>query len=148
MTFYFAAFALERFAYMPNYTLGKLYGPAGVEVYTLERPWRDNQPYVSCIPCGLYSLRQGTFLRGGGVPNLEFVDSETLPRTHIEIHPANTVDELHGCIAPGLSYSHEGADVYLHDSATALGRIMQSLDDGGYKYLSIHIHNTHKGQLS
>ena len=44
---------LERFAYLESGTLGKLtVGPWSC--YTIERPWKDNQSNVSCIPEGTY----------------------------------------------------------------------------------------------
>jgi hypothetical protein len=67
--------------------------------FTVERPWRNNEAYVSCIPLGLYRLRHGTFQRGGGYPDLELV--EVPGRSAIEIHAANFARELNGCIAVG-----------------------------------------------
>jgi len=66
---------------------------------TVERPWKNNEPSISCIPTGIYRLRHGTFAAGGGYPDLEFVDVPG--RSHIEIHAANVASELKGCIAPG-----------------------------------------------
>lgn len=75
--------------------------------HTVERPWLGNQASVSCIPEGVYTLRKrrsgvverttgGQFLEGWEVTGV-------LGRTYIMIHPANTMDQLEGCIAPGLS---------------------------------------------
>lgn len=73
---------------------------------TLERPWEGNKAFVSCIPEGVYTLRKrrsgvvedttdGEYLEGWEVTNVP-------GRTYIMIHPANTMDQLEGCIAPGL----------------------------------------------
>lgn len=67
--------------------------------YTVERPWKNNEPGVSCIPTGHYKLRKGTFMAGGGYPDLELVDVPG--RANIEVHAANYAKELKGCIAPG-----------------------------------------------
>ncbi len=45
------ALYLERFAYTPEGTLGRLALPERT-IYTLKPPWRDNQVNISCIPEG------------------------------------------------------------------------------------------------
>jgi hypothetical protein len=53
---------------------GELIFPSGESVYTLERPWRDNEQSESCIPEGVYTAG----LRGSPVVERtskgEFVD--------------------------------------------------------------------------
>ncbi len=74
---------------------------------TLERPWQANQTSVSCIPEGVYTLkkrRSGVVERSTGGKYLEGWEVTGVPgRTYIMIHPANTIDQLEGCIATGLS---------------------------------------------
>lgn len=76
-------------------TLGRLYVPGLDAMATLENPWRNNQPFVSCIPAGWYYVRLGTF-KG------QYDDLEVLPpppgRSGIEIHAGNTEEETEGCI--------------------------------------------------
>lgn len=79
-------------------TIGRLY-VEGVEVcYTLEEPWRDNKPDISCIPEGIYPLE------------LEFSPSKgcrlwtikNVPgRKYVRIHIGNTVDDTEGCPLTG-----------------------------------------------
>ncbi len=64
--------------------------------YTLELPWLDNRPRVSCIPPGSYELlvtRSFKFRRK--LIEVLGVDG----RAGIRIHGANRVEELRGCIA-------------------------------------------------
>ena len=97
------ALYLERFAYTPEGTLGRLMLPDQT-LYTLEPPWRDNQVNISCIPEGTYIVKRNTTGRW------RYYGVQDVPgRTHIEIHPANRVLSpgtgrrvLEGCIAPGL----------------------------------------------
>lgn len=95
---------LVRFAYTPEGTFGRLQ-VGGKEFYTVERPWQDNKPKVSCIPEGDYTLRMrdsavvsrstgGAYSRGWEVTDVK-------GRTFIMIHVGNTIDDLEGCIAPG-----------------------------------------------
>lgn len=95
---------LQRFAYTPMGTFGRL-TVNDKQWYTVERPWEGNKQQVSCIPEGVYTLRQrasqviarstgGAYARGWevtGVPD----------RSFIMIHPGNTMDDLLGCISPG-----------------------------------------------
>lgn len=55
---------LERFAYSPFGTFGKLiYGDK--TFLTVERPWLGNKPYKSCIPEGVYVGKMWKALKGG-----------------------------------------------------------------------------------
>ena len=93
---------LERFAYSPVGTFGKIIIPE-FECYTVERPWLDNKPRVSCIPEGEYPLVLGEFNRGG-YPAYEVMDVPD--RSLIKIHIGNTIDDVVGCIAPGKSLGY------------------------------------------
>lgn len=92
---------LYRFAYFKRGVLGRMVLPNGAELFTVERPWLNNKPFVSCIPEGDYELEWDTTGRIKNVPRLRDVPN----RTQINIHPANYPHELHGCIAPGLDWN-------------------------------------------
>ena len=92
--------------YKPEASLGRLLDREGSKELseTLERPNlknRKDDPLTienesSCIPEGIYkvvadNIGKFKYFRVLNVPN----------RANIEIHPANTVDELLGCIAFG-----------------------------------------------
>lgn len=98
---------LERFAYTPMGTFGKLtYND--FTCYTVERPWLDNAGRISCIPEGQYKLvwhngpkfGKTVALVGGTVS--EFPDGIS-KRAAILIHPANEMNDLEGCIGLGAS---------------------------------------------
>lgn len=97
---------LERQEFTNESIIGSFYIDGEFVCYSLERPWIDNVPNISCVPEGVYELvyhkyknRTDTFaLKGGTVshyPNDEFA------RNLILIHPANYPHELQGCIATG-----------------------------------------------
>jgi hypothetical protein len=84
--------------------LGKLVLPDW-ECVTLERPWLQNKPNVSCIPEGTYELQmrrsplleritEGKYLTGWEVMNVP-------KRTFIMFHPGNWVQDTEGCILVG-----------------------------------------------
>ena len=94
--------------------------------FTLERPWLDNAPGVSCIPVGEYPCRR----RWSNHLNMEVIGVYDVPdRSEIEIHPANYVTQLAGCIAPGTAVfdiDGDGVDDVQH-SRQAFGEIMAAV---------------------
>jgi len=85
---------LQRVWQTSEATLGRL-----GEYWTIERPWADNRPRISCIPAGSYLCKPRIFERGGyrtyevtGVPG----------RSLILIHIANFAADVLGCIGLGM----------------------------------------------
>lgn len=119
---------LERFAYAPDGTFGRLTLPMGWQCYTVERPWAGNAVGESCIPEGVYDLElrpsnvvkrtsRGAFSRGfevTGVPG----------RTYIMIHPANWPDDVEGCIGVGRNYGVINGVVGVSHSQETFGVLM------------------------
>jgi len=71
--------------------------PFGV---TLELPWRDNERNVSCIPKGTYNVDRIQVEDG-----IVFKVREVQGRSGIDIHIANTINDLKGCIGVGESFT-------------------------------------------
>ncbi|GGH73400.1 hypothetical protein HNQ91_003647 [Filimonas zeae] len=83
--------------YYSNGTNGLLMLDNQLVCYTIELPWRDNEPRVSCIPEGEYPLAKRLSPNHGKCLLLKNVPNRSL----ILIHPANNaIRELQGCIAP------------------------------------------------
>ena len=95
---------IERFAYSPMGTFGRL-RTAEFQCFTVECPWINNEPWVSCIPEGEYALARSRFHRGGYDA---YEITEVPDRSRILIHIGNTMNDLRGCIAPGadLGFIH------------------------------------------
>lgn len=84
---------------------------------TIELPWLNNQPRVSCIPEGQYELRK----RYSAKFKWHFEVKGVSQRDYILVHPANDAQkELKGCIAPVLYATGEGKG---GSSRTALERL-------------------------
>src|ERR1019366_923671 len=67
--------------------------PAALSLVTLEPPWKNNQPKVSCIPAGVYEVVITLSPRFGRLmPHLLNVPN----RTEIEFHYGNTVSDTEG----------------------------------------------------
>lgn len=99
---------LERFNYGPDGTFGKLLFPTGEMFWTVEKPWKSNTPYESCIPDGGYYLVQRHSPVVNRTSGGEFSDgwevTDVVNRTFIMVHPANWPDDLEGCIGVGQDY--------------------------------------------
>lgn len=67
-------------------------------VYSVEKPWMDNAPNISCIPIGSYLCRMIDSPKFGKVYEVTNVPL----RSHILIHPSNFASQLKGCIGLGL----------------------------------------------
>lgn len=91
---------------------------------TLERPWLDNAPSVSCIPAGTYPVvRYTSPARGYDV----FVLKNVLGRSYIEIHKGNLPTDSEGCILVGQRFGMLGDKHGITGSAEAFERLMDSL---------------------
>ena len=93
--------------------VGKLYASGMLFCETIERPWLDNIPFMSCIPAGQYKVYPhvspkfgNCFIVVGGT-----VGKYTGERTHILFHAANVPKQLAGCIAPveQIKYNANGS---------------------------------------
>ncbi len=96
---------LDRIKFTSNETFGMLTGdPIQSHVFTIERPWLNNQHGISCIPNGVYDVEKYISPTKGDVWLLQNVPN----RSEIEIHPANFASQLEGCIAPGNAMGEIG----------------------------------------
>jgi hypothetical protein len=90
-------------------TFGEIILPNGTKFFTLELPWKDNKPEVSCIPAGVYLCKYINSPKHGPTYELSNVPG----RTSIQIHKANFAgdiskglkSDLLGCIALGTAIS-------------------------------------------
>ena len=101
---------------------------------TIELPWKNNRPDESCIPPGKYKWKRYLSPHRG----FEVILLENVPgRNFIEIHPANYVSQLRGCIAPGLTFGDINGDsiIDVKNSRTAFNKIMESINESGIIYI-------------
>lgn len=93
---------LTRHTHGPEHTAGTLVahdaaGNIQFACVTLELPWRDNKPQVSCIPEGIYKVVTRRTDKWG----LHYHVLDVPEREWILFHPANFTSQLRGCIIPG-----------------------------------------------
>jgi len=66
--------------------------------FTLENPWLNNKPMVSCIPPGVYGCTPFSGAKYKAVYQVHSVPG----RTYILFHVGNYASNTHGCILLGL----------------------------------------------
>lgn len=103
------AYLIRR--YFPTHTLGALVAidPRGNLLHsciTLELPWRDNAPQISCIPEGIYPVAARESEKFG----LHYHVQQVPEREWILFHPGTYTHQLRGCIIPGAKYRDLDAD--------------------------------------
>lgn len=134
---------LKRFAYLDDCTRGVMH--CGNQSFqTIERPWIKNPagpgglPFESCIPDGTYRVRAYTRPSGKKAfilsnPDLGVYEQQVdmagaVGRYLILIHVGNTIKDIVGCIAPGLT----GTDKAVGNSRNAMLKLHELLD--GYEH--------------
>jgi len=113
---------LKRFCYHPKGTLGVI-EVDGEKFYTVERPWLNNKPNVSCIPTGTYDMGWRDSPRFGETWHVKDVED----RTYILIHVANFPTDVMGCI--GLGTSLMGDRIAVSNSRVAVKRFEELTKD-------------------
>jgi uncharacterized protein DUF5675 len=96
---------------------------------TLERPWRENEPDVSCIPAGTYTCMRyhsekykNTF-EITGVPG----------RTKILFHRGNEIPDTLGCVLVGEKY----VDLGIGESGLGFDEFLSKFKDRDSFILSV-----------
>lgn len=78
---------------------------------SIENKWKNNEPWVSCIPDGEYICEQGTFSKAIYPANPTGITYQILDipgRSDCIFHPGNTHFDTSGCILPVTNYSRFG----------------------------------------
>lgn len=87
-------------------------------LFTIERPWRDNQRGESCIPSGTYEVAPHGWHGEKVRKPRSYELLNTAPREGILIHAGNVVEDVIGCIAVGMKYGTlNGEDAVLASEA-------------------------------
>jgi len=131
---------LQRYSYSETETEGRLWTDGEDYLYTLERPWIAGDdggvPYESCVPDGEYELLPHVRPNGDHVYALRNPDlgvfytreerGDRQGRFLILIHAGNYVDDVVGCIAPGLSRTIYNNRRMVTSSRDAMRKLMET----------------------
>ena len=125
---------LHRFACHPAIgTFGTL-EVDGMTLFTVERPWHNNERMISCIPPGSYGLKSRKFYRGG-YNAIEVTGVED--RSYILFHKANHMNHLAGCIAVGMELGMVDGLWAVTNSAGAFAHLMGAFEAHAYDTLVV-----------
>lgn len=117
---------INRFRSDENGTFGTLMDSVSHQYcYTVELPWLDNQEDASCIPEGIYTVNAYQSPKHGDVWML----AGTAPRQNIEIHPANDINDLLGCIGVGDILGNVNGLPAVMDSQKTFSMLKSELPD-------------------
>ncbi len=104
----------------------------GEVFHTVEPPWRDNEPFVSCIPNGEYALIPYTSERHGETFKLVNVNLHVYPdksedgdRFDIVFHSGNTVEDTEGCIIVGKKLGYINGKWAVTDSRNSMNKLRE-----------------------
>lgn len=119
---------LSRLTDTGTATLGRLTWPGQpAPIFTLEEPWRNNAPRISCIPNGRYKCVPWGWGKNSTVKFKRTWLLENVPgRTAILIHAGNTTADTMGCILVGSTVA-KGEQARLIDSGHALDLLRSSI---------------------
>jgi len=92
---------------------------------TFELPWLNNEPCVSCIPSGTYTVTKYSSTKYPDAYEITNVPN----RTHILIHTGNTVDHTRGCILPGSTFGVLGNKRAVLASGSAYKKLKSFVKD-------------------
>ena len=90
---------------------------------TLEKPWVNNIPTISCIPESEYRCELRQSPKFGRTYEVKSVPG----RKYILFHKGNTVGDTSGCIILGLYFVHQNKEATLRNSQNAYDRFMRRL---------------------
>jgi hypothetical protein len=92
---------------------------------TLENPWLNNMPFISCIPTGKYIAKKYTSEKYPNVWELQNVEG----RSKILIHWGNWEKNTQGCILVGATWDFLDEQLAVTNSVATLNRLRKALDN-------------------
>ena len=105
---------------------------------TLERPWLNNQPDISCIPLGTYPLlRVRDRITSGGMNILSTYEVQIPSRAGVLFHVGNYVRDTHGCILCGLGFSFPQVEPMITNSTLAFSRFIEMTNNADSATLTV-----------
>jgi len=130
---------LVRTTHSDQGTRGVLITPNGEFCKTLELPWRDNKPKVSCIPCGEYDVKTRYSPKFGACYEVQGVPG----RKYILIHSGNLAGDVtrgykshvEGCILLGKYFGKLGQQEAVLYSSPVVKNFMKEMEEKPFKLI-------------
>lgn len=99
---------------------------------SMERPWKNNEHEISCIPAGRY--RYIKILASNHIPYEHLLLRDVESREYICVHRMNFFTDSKGCIGVGerfLDLNHDG-ELDVTNSKATLDKILELLPQEGF----------------
>lgn len=116
---------LKRIHLTNTATLGIMYLNGEEICRTLENPWLNNHPFISCVPKHNYLVKSYSSAKYPDVWELQDVND----RSKILIHVGNRAEHTEGCILVGLNWGFLGDDLAVLNSRKALDKLREVLNN-------------------
>lgn len=103
---------VKRIRETDSATIGVMEDELGPFAATLEDRWRNNQPFISCIPTGEYICRRYSSAKYPNVWQIMNVPGRSL----VLIHWGNRDEDTEGCILVAEKFGREAGEVIIQQS--------------------------------
>lgn len=113
--------------YKDDCALGTVILPSGKVIKSIERPWLDNRPNISCYPEGQY-LAKWLERSSSGKYKRVWVIENVPKRSGILWHVGNLVRHSKGCTLPGLRHGTLGGLPAVLSSGAGLNIMRRELE--------------------
>lgn len=134
-------FKIIRIAFLADCVLGVILDDMIPFALTLERPWKNNQRNISCIPAGSYVCKRIQSPKFGSTFEVQKVEG----RSEILFHKGNINDDTHGCILIGEMYEPFGSDTGIAASGKGFKEFLSRTADIDFFTLKIEDHKIEFG---
>lgn len=124
---------VQRFLQTEDFTAGFVeFG--GNTYYTLERPWLNNSPNVSCIPHGIYEVVPYGWKEGHHTKfKRTYHIKNVIDRSYILMHAGNFVENSQGCILIGKGFNIDGGKAMVTHSRNAMDELREYIGENAFK---------------
>ncbi len=126
---------LKRVEHTDKCTRGVLLHDDKIIAVTLENPWKDNTPNISCVPIEIYECRRTQSPRFGETFEVANVDG----RTHILFHLGNVEAQTRGCILLGEKFGDLNGEPAVLNSKATMAKLMEIME--GVDLFSLNVVN-------
>jgi len=124
---------LKRISTNQEATFGVLIEDTEPFAVTLERPWAENRPYVSCIPAGVYTCVKVISPHFGKTFEILHVPG----RSAVLFHKGNTPGDTEGCIIVAERFERLAGEPAVLSSADGYGEFMKRMQGADQFSLTI-----------
>ena len=113
----------------------------GLELATLELPWRENKFRLSCIPAGRYTCVPYSSGRFSNVYEVTDVPGRTKILIHTGNHAGDTTkgykSDVEGCILVGISHCTLSGQTAVYPSIPAMDKLRGAIGKNAFELLIV-----------